>query len=322
MGRYAWGSLIVLLALGAAGCNRQPRCGNGVIEETEICDDGNEENNDGCDAVCQVEACFPGPNGNGRVCFSLVEASAFDDPGYDYPEPLNDSAQYSPPVRYLDLDAINLTRMVAANFAIGEMVRPDRGQYAVVQAHAVETLQEIRDDVGALRVNSGYRSPGHNASIPGSATYSRHQYGDAFDLDPLDTTLGALESACNQAGASYVGVYETHRHCDWRLTTLDRSFYGTDLQGSGQAEVPLDIASFRTMPQTDAWLEIVDDKEGWYLAAPAEGWDEGEPLREWTAYDASGRIVDEQTSRTYVPPDDAVEVEVVVGREVVRSIWL
>ena len=47
------------------------RCGNGVIEVSEGCDDGNNFNGDGCSATCQVEndfACFGRPS----VCNRLV----------------------------------------------------------------------------------------------------------------------------------------------------------------------------------------------------------------------------------------------------------
>jgi cysteine-rich repeat protein len=33
----------------------EPVCGNGQIEGTEECDDGNSREHDGCDAACQTE---------------------------------------------------------------------------------------------------------------------------------------------------------------------------------------------------------------------------------------------------------------------------
>jgi cysteine-rich repeat protein len=35
--------------------DKEPVCGNGVIEEPETCDDGNFRNNDGCSTLCQIE---------------------------------------------------------------------------------------------------------------------------------------------------------------------------------------------------------------------------------------------------------------------------
>lgn len=33
-------------------------CGNGIIEGSEECDDGNLDDNDGCSRFCQVEECY------------------------------------------------------------------------------------------------------------------------------------------------------------------------------------------------------------------------------------------------------------------------
>jgi cysteine-rich repeat protein len=50
------------------------RCGNGVLDPGEQCDDGNNANGDGCDAFCHIETCYicsgqpsacaPAPNGS------------------------------------------------------------------------------------------------------------------------------------------------------------------------------------------------------------------------------------------------------------------
>ena len=37
-------------------CFREPECGNAIQEEDELCDDGNENDNDGCTAECEITA--------------------------------------------------------------------------------------------------------------------------------------------------------------------------------------------------------------------------------------------------------------------------
>lgn len=254
-----------------------------------------------------------------RACFDLVLSDEVADVAYIYPEPPD--AQYTRPVRYLDLLAADLSANVAPNFQLGELAQAEKGRYGIVQTHAVDRLQTLRDELGPIRVTSGYRSPGHNASIPGSATLSRHQYGDAFDLVATDTSLKTLAQACEANEASFVDTYETHVHCDWRLEALDPAFFG-DVP-SGPSNVPLDIGSVRALaPVQDADVVPVVVDEQVVLTAPATGWDEGEPLREWTAYDADGEVLEIRFGRTYVPPAHAVEVDVEIGLKLVRSVRL
>lgn len=251
-----------------------------------------------------AQACYPGPTVNGSVCLETrdIPGSPFD---YRYPAPFGGSAQYRAPVRFLDLTAHSPRVELARNFVLGEFASTDRGRWAVVQAPAVAHLQAVRDEVGVLVVNSGYRSPGYNASIPGSATSSRHLYGDGFDLDPRETTLQDVADACRQEDAGFVEVYESHVHCDWRDDALDLAFY------DGTRSAVWGVEAVR-----DATIVVRDGA----LRAPAEGFDEGEPLREWTAWDADGVVLSTATGRAFVPPDGTVEVEVLVGR-VITETW-
>lgn len=264
------------------------------------------------------EVCYPGPSGDFGTCVSLADASDVFSRDYDYPDPLNDSAQYSRPVRFLDLTATPRNTAVAENFVLSELAQQSKGRFAIVQAHAVERLQELRDELGVLQVNSGYRSPGYNAGIDGSATYSRHTYGDAFDLAPAEASLDDLADACDSNGAGFVNVYQTHIHCDWRDDDLDFAFYG---DATGRPNAPDVTGSVRRAPVLDQDATIVR-ADGGELRAPATGWPEGEPLREWTAYDAAGEVIEQVRSTTYVPPVQAVEVEVEIGLRLVRTMRL
>lgn len=247
--------------------------------------------------------CFPGPDLDWSVCFPLVEHQASWGADYSYPAPLNGSAQYSKPLRFLDLSRVSDTEQkLAPNFTFEEFLAERKGRYGILQPHLVERLQEIRDDLGPLGVNSGYRNITYNAGV-GGASYSRHVYGDAADLDPVNASLSALGAACDNNGAGYVGYYETHIHCDWRDSPQEPAIF---------EPAPTRPGLEHPRPQLSAELVL---EQGWFTA-PAEGWDEGEPLREWVALDAQGQVLEFYTGRRYQPPENAAAVEVSVGREI------
>jgi hypothetical protein len=269
-------------------------------------DTGEPEDTGGASPAATDEACYLGPQRDSTVCLpvGILEPLPV---AYQYPAPLNGSAQYLPPLTYLDLYAHDENEALAPNFILGEFAQAWKGRYAVVQPHAVARVQAIRDELGPIVVNSGYRNPEYNASV-GGATWSRHQYGDAFDLDPVSVDLATLDAACRAHGAGYVGVYETHIHCDWRNDALSEPFFGLGRQWITPSSAPALDAS------------IVH--RGTVLTAPASGWDEGEPLREWRAFDASDAMIASSVTRTFNPPPRATRVEVTVGRVLTRSLRL
>ena len=244
-------------------------------------------------------ACYPGPARDWQVCLPVVTVDPLPE-DYDYPDPLDGSAQYRPPIAWLDLAAEDPSQSLAPNFVLDELAQEWKGRWAVVQPHAVQRLQDLRDDLGALAVNSGYRSPAYNAGV-GGATWSRHMYGDAFDLDPVSVSLDTLADACAAHGAGYVGVYESHIHCDWRADTVDEVFYGL---GWRSAPAPIVEHEARLVESAGIWT------------APAVGWDEGEPLREWVALDGADLVIARSTGRSFAPPSGTATVRVVIGRAV------
>ncbi len=244
-----------------------------------------------------VPACYLGATRDGLTCLDAypLPASAT---GYDYPPPFQGSSQYRAPQRFLDLVTSDPQQLLAPNFALGEVTNRNHGRWGVVQSHAIDRLQAVRDVVGAVVVNSGFRSPAYNATLPGSARSSRHLYGDGFDLDPLESALGDVADACAEEGAGYVEVYVSHVHCDWRADPLDLAFF------DGERTVPV-----ATIPMRHAEIRRV----GPHLEAPARGFDEGEPLREWVAYDPLGNVILAATGPTFEPPTEATRVQVTVG---------
>ena len=237
-----------------------------------------------------------------------VELDPAGSQGIDYAYPSSSDARYPEPTAYLYVDDIPADTKVAPNFTRDELVQAWKGDWAVLQVHAVERLQDLRNELGPISVNSGYRNPGYNESV-GGAVLSRHQYGDAFDLQPLSTSLSALSSACSRHGAGFVSVYTSHVHCDWRDDAQEAAFYG-----SAAPPPPAPTAATHR-------AAVVPSLAG-LLTAPAEGFDCGEPLREWVAFDADGRVIAEATGATFDPPSGAVEVEVTVGRVVTERVLL
>jgi Peptidase M15 len=249
------------------------------------------------DVPATTEVCWLGPARDHGVCAPTFADDGSFGSAYDYPEPYSGSAQYAKPVRYIDLDALDPDLEIAPNFTLQEIAESYKGRWGIVQSHMVDSLQDIRDEIGGpLTVTSGYRNPDYNASV-GGVTYSRHQYGDGADLDASGWSVEDLGDVCYDQGADYVGLYEDgHTHCDWRDHALDAAFFDTT---SGPPAPPAEAATLRC------------DRSG--CEAPATGFDEGEPFRRWWALDADGQILETATGRRYTPPEDAARVRVEVG---------
>ena len=127
------------------------------------------------------------------------------------------------------------------------------------------------------------------------------RFGDAFDLDPVSVSLDALADTCAEHGAGYVGVYVSHIHCDWRDDPVDLDFFGPERAALATVQPDLNARVY--------WTEAG-------LTTTADGWDEGEPLREWTAFASDGTILGEATVGVFLPPVGATRVRCTVGRAI------
>ncbi len=275
----------------------------GEVDDTAVTEDSGDTADTG---PRPQEACWLGPDRDDAACAPTVafDGGAFGE-AYDYPPPYGGDPQYAAPDRFVDLEAVDITMAVAPNFTMDEFMLPEKGRYGVLQYVLVERLQTMRDQLGtAVRVTSGYRSPAWNAGV-GGVEYSRHQWGDAADLDVAGLSVEAVGAVCDDLGASYVGLYEDgHTHCDWRDEPLDPAFYSPSRRRPA-AQDPL--LSARLSCGAGIW------------SAPAEGFDEGEPLRRWTAYDAHGDVLLSATGRAFAPPAGSARLTVEVGGQLVRE---
>ncbi len=254
-----------------------------------------------------MDVCYPGPDLSYTVCLPVYNWDSSFGAGYDYPA--HSDAAYAVPDRFVDLSEVDPNLMVAANFSLVELMQGWKGRFGVFQTHLVEKLQQIRDMTGPLVVSSGFRNVSHN-DLVGGATYSRHLYGDAVDLQSLAVSLNELSQLCHNYGADYVGMYSTHVHCDWRYTPKDPAFYGpaTMADYSGGPMVAEAVAPV-ALPLHDGELL---QQNGVYFAE-ATGFEEGEPYRQWTAFDFEGQVIETVAEPSYEPPPGAVTITVEVG---------
>jgi lysozyme len=101
------------------------------------------------------------------------------------------------------------------NFAFKEFKSTGNG-WIKVSRELVLGLEDYRELVGKpVAIVSGYRDPQKNASIPGSAKNSQHMYGNAADLEPVETTA-AVKALKRFSGIGYQGATGLVRHVDVR----------------------------------------------------------------------------------------------------------
>ena len=202
----------------------------GCATPTDFLDTGEMRSRDGAPSFSDAteaptnDVCYPGDPTMEPLCLALHSANA-EYQEYVYPQ-ANDP-RYKAPTSYIDLHAIEGDTRISEHMQLGEIAEPYKGQWAVIQPHLIEKLQAIRDAVGPLVVASGYRSPAYNRHV-GGAEHSRHMYGDAVDIYGLEASLPTVVNACKTMRASYIKMYDTHVHCDWRDEPLDEGFFGHD----------------------------------------------------------------------------------------------
>lgn len=285
--------------------------GDSVFDTADSVDSGETSDSTEPDPTL---TCWLGADRGWTTCEPTVAWDASWGSDYVYPPPYDGSPQYAVPVRYVDLEALDPDLEFAPNFVVNEYMASYKGRYGILQDHMTGHLQDVRDFIGGpLTLNSGYRSPGYNAGV-GGVEYSRHQYGDGVDVQADGWTVEELGDVCTTLDAGYVGLYEDgHTHCDWRDDPLDPAYFGgSRAWGPGDDEPPA------PRPLTDA--RIVEAHGRW--TAPATGFDEGEPLRRWTAWNAGGELIASATGREYAPPTGTARLDVRVGGQVSATVSL
>ena len=107
---------------------------------------------------------------------------------------------------------------LSPHFRLSEFASRDGADKVLVDEALVALLEAIRAATGgAVTINSGYRSPAHNAAV-GGVSSSQHLYGRAADV----VVDGASPLLVGQIAEYYldrrggIGVYQTFTHVDTR----------------------------------------------------------------------------------------------------------
>ena len=107
------------------------------------------------------------------------------------------------------------------DFSVGELQCPCCKELKMDQ-ETLYKLQVLRYKLGfPLTINSAYRCPKHNATLPKSSDVSQHLKGRAVDINT--TKLGGhkkflLVEAAIAVGMQGIGVYRNFLHLDNRTT--------------------------------------------------------------------------------------------------------
>lgn len=103
-----------------------------------------------------------------------------------------------------------------SNFKVKEFACHDGTDEILIDGNLVRNMQRERDLYGSTTVNSGYRDPAYNASIPGASKNSQHVKGKAADIvcrngSPLEVAMTA-----EAMGMGGIGLYSGFTHIDTR----------------------------------------------------------------------------------------------------------
>lgn len=170
----------------------------------------------------EPQACFLGGDGLGQLCLDLVAPGLLPN-DYAYPLPFQGSPQFREPRAFIDLGIADLDLSLAPNFQLFEFATTD-GHLMVVQPESLVRLQAIRDVLGPIVVELGYRSPTENRAA-GSGVHERYIYGDGFRIRATQSTPAEVVAECWANGAGFVEQLGLMVHCDWRNIRLHLGLY-------------------------------------------------------------------------------------------------
>lgn len=171
---------------------------------------------------------------------------------------------------------------VSKHFRVREFASKDGADKVLIDDDLVTLLENIREATGgkAVAINSGYRSPEHNAAV-GGVSNSQHVQGKAADIvvegtDPLTVGQIAEYLLVDRGG---IGVYQTFTHVDTRANRSrwdQRSGHQVVVSGwPGWKEDEMDISKLTD----EKILELANRLTEVLGKQPPSDW--SEDAREW-----------------------------------------
>jgi len=125
--------------------------------------------------------------------------------------------------KYLVINVDGTTRKVmrgyeqlSDNFQVSEFKCKDGCNVILYSKKTLEALQNLRNEIGALRLTSAFRTPYYNERV-GSTDTSQHVRGTAVDITtPAGMTTEQLKDVfININGSNYgIGLYDSFLHID------------------------------------------------------------------------------------------------------------
>ena len=89
------------------------------------------------------------------------------------------------------------------------------GHSAPINMDLVYKLEMLREQIGPMTINSGFRCRKHNAAVGGSVN-SQHTIGNAADIDLGTRDIWDVKQKAIELGFRGIGLYDTFIHLDVR----------------------------------------------------------------------------------------------------------
>lgn len=153
---------------------------------------------------------------------------------------------------------------LSANFTLKEMQSHDNDDKVLVDPELVTYLQKIRDHFGqSVKINSGYRTPSHNAKVGGTKN-SYHTKGMAADIVISGVSAKRVAQYAEAIGMLGVGCYDNKKftHVDtrpskvfWHYNTAGKITYVKTFSDCPYAEPTVSIKNIGASGNGVKWVQ-------------------------------------------------------------------